>query len=162
MKKHISKAYHALCALAREKSGLAVTESAFFIPIFLLTTLAVFDLGRAGSNRMEIDQALRAGAQISMINITDETEVLNATLSALGISSSGSVEGDGMCQVDKTCVSVTFQCECTAGVSTTCASICGGTGEPPSSYLTIRADRRQEGMLFPDHNVGSTIVVQTR
>ena len=143
-------------------SGLAAMESAFFIPMFLFATLAVFDLGRAGASRMEIDQALRAGAQVSMINITDEMEILNATLAAMGIASSGEKAPDGMCVPNTTCIDVNFDCKCTTGTSTTCASICVGTGEPPSAFLTIDAARRQEGVVFPDFQIESSIVVQTR
>ncbi len=145
-----------------EKKGLATTEAAFFIPIFLFSTLAVVDLGFAGADRMDIDQALRAGAQVSMINITDETEVMNATLAALGETESGTVLPDGMCNPGQTCVTATFQCECDAGVATACASICPATGEPPSAYLTIDAARRQEGIIFPEYDVSSSIQVQTR
>ena len=130
--------------------------------MFIFATLSVFDLGLAGAARMDIDQALRAGAQVSMINITDETEVMNATLAALGEMSSGSVLGDGLCAPGATCVDATYQCECDAGVATTCASICAGTGEPPSAYLTISAARRHEGLLLPDIDVSSDIFVQTR
>ncbi len=151
-----------LARLLVDRSGLATTESAFFIPIFIFATLAVFDLGRAGASRMEIDQALRAGAQVSMINITDEVEVERATLAALGESISGAVLPDGLCEPTETCIDATYQCECTSGVATTCASICGATGEPPSAYLTITASRRQEGLIFPAREIASSIFVQTR
>jgi len=145
-----------------DRRGLAAVEAALFIPIFLFATLAVFDLGRAGASKMELDQALRAGAQVSMINITDESEVLAATLAALDEAASGSYLEDGLCAPDATCLDVSFQCECTPGVEATCASICGGSGDPPPAYLTIQAARRQEGILFPDHSVDSSILVQTR
>ena len=112
-------------------AGLATVESAFFIPIFLFAALAVFDLGRAGADRMTIDQGLRAGAQVSMINVTEESEVLDATLAALGENAPGQYLNDGMCAPDSTCVSATYQCECEEGVATECASICSATGEPP-------------------------------
>jgi Flp pilus assembly protein TadG len=145
-----------------DRRGLAATEAAFLMPIFLFAALAVFDLGRGGASRMDLDQALRAGAQVSMINITEEAEVVNAVLAALNEAASGSYLGDGLCAPDATCVSAVFQCECVAGVATTCASICGATGEPPAAYLRITAARRQEGVLFPDHGVETSIMVQTR
>ncbi len=149
-------------SMLRARSGLATTESAFFILPVAFATLAIVDLGRAGADRMQIDQALRAGAQVSMINITDETEVLNATLAALGESESGALAEDGMCTTRKTCITATYQCECVAGTPTTCASLCVGSGEPPAAYLTIVASRRQEGIFFPDYDVASSILVQTR
>ncbi len=148
--------------LIAARSGLATVESAVFIPIFIFATLTVLDLGRAGGSRMEIDQALRAGAQVSMINITDEDEVMDATLAALGEAAPGAFNDDGLCAPNATCVAAAFQCECDAGVATACASICAATGEPPSAYLTISASRRQEGMLLPDFEVASSIQVQTR
>jgi len=142
---------------------MAVTEAAFFAPIFVLSGLAVFDLGVAGSKRMQLDQALRAGAQVSMINVTDELEIMNATLAALGESELGEVDqGDGLCEPYKTCVNVDYSCECSSGVASPCNQLCVSSGEAPSAYLTIVASRRHEGMLLPDMNLETQIVVQTR
>lgn len=157
-----SEFYGSVRSFIADRYGLAALESAFFVPIFVFATLAVFDVGRGGASRMEIDQALRAGAQVSMLNVTEESEVLAATLAALGETSGGAIQPDGLCKTDTTCVDVSFECECSPGVSASCDSICPGGNAPPSAYLTITAERRQEGILFPDYAVGSRIHVQTR
>lgn len=146
---------------ARCCSGLAATEAAFFAPIFILAGLSVFDLGLAGTKRMQLDQALRAGAQLSMINVTDENEILNATLAALDEQSSGSVLEDGICEPDASCVTVDYGCEC-GGTANACNTLCPSSGDVPSAFLTIVASRRHEGMLLPDMNVQTQITVQTR
>jgi len=144
-----------------DKAGVAATEAAFIAPILVLSGLAVFDLGLAGTKRMQLDQALRAGAQLSMINITDETEIHDATLAALGESSEGSVLDDGICEAKKSCIDVAFSCECSTGAANACNALCP-SGDIPSSYLTITASRRHEGLLFPDMKLTTKIVVQTR
>ncbi len=147
---------------ARNCSGLATVEAAIFIVPLTFAVLSIVDLGRAGADRMEIDQALRAGAQASMINIIDEAEVLALTLSALGETENGVKSEEGRCPANATCVDVSFRCECDAGVETTCASICSSTNEPPSMYLTIEAARLQQGLFYSDYEVASNIMVQTR
>lgn len=144
-----------------DRNGLAATEAAFIAPIFVFASLAVFDLGLAGTKRMELDQALRAGAQLSMINVNDETEILNATLAALGETSKGEVAADGICEPDKSCVDVSYACECSDGSAHACNQLCT-TGEIPSAFLTITASRRHDGVIFPDMNLGTQITVQTR
>lgn len=146
----------------KDRSGLAVVESAFFIPLLLFAALAVFDFGRAGVSQMEMQQALRAGAQVSMININDEDEVVAATLAALGEITAGSSAQDGLCQVDKTCIDVLFQCECESTGVTGCSTICAATNEPPSTFLSILTSRRHDGILVPDFEINNSIVIQTR
>lgn len=145
-----------------DRSGLAATEAAFFAPIFILAGLTVFDLGLAGTKRMELDQALRAGAQLSMINVTDEAEVLNATLAALGESTNGTVLSDGKCEPDASCVTVDYGCECGGGTASACNTLCPSSGDIPSAFMNIVASRRHEGMLLPDMNVQTQITVQVR
>jgi Flp pilus assembly protein TadG len=157
----MKKASDVLLQLVRDCRGLASVEAAFFAPIFVLGALAVFDLGLAGTKRMELDQALRAGAQLSMINVNDETQIKNAALAALGEQSAGSVMEDGICQPDASCVTVNYACECADGTTHACDSLCTA-GDIPSAYLTIAASRRHEGLLFPDMNLNTQIMVQTR
>lgn len=146
---------------ARNCSGIAATEAAVIAPIFVFAGLAVFDLGLAGAKRMQLDQALRAGAQLSMVNVTDENEILNATLAALGEQSKGQVSPDGICEPDASCIDVSYACECSGGSAQACNQICP-SGDIPSAYLTITASRRHDGILFPDMNLGTKITVQTR
>lgn len=145
-----------------DKAGVAATEAAFIAPIFILSGLAMFDLGLAGAKRLELDQALRAGAQASMMNISDENEILAATLTALGESSQGTVQEDGICAPNASCVDVSYACECSDGTANACNALCPSSGDIPSAYLTIVASRRHEGLLIPDMGLRTQITVQTR
>lgn len=145
-----------------DRAGLAVTESAFFIPLLLFAAIATFDIGRAGVSQLEMQQALRAGAQVSMINITEEEEILLAALTALGEDAAGSASEDGICRADTTCIDVAFTCECTDGSASSCSTICTADDEPPSAFLSIMMARRHEGILVPDFELNNSIVVQTR
>ena len=142
--------------------GVAATEAAFIAPIFILGGLAVFDLGLAGSKRLELDQALRAGAQASMMNISNENEILAAALAALGESAQGEIMADGICAPDASCVDVSYACECSDGSANACNALCPSSGEIPSAYMTIIASRRHEGLLIPDMGLKTQITVQTR
>ncbi|MCK5748103.1 MAG: pilus assembly protein, partial [Oricola sp.] len=93
-------------------SGVAAAEAALIAPIFVLSALAVFDLGLAGAKRLDVDQALRAGAQASMMNITNESDILAATLAALGENAQGEVQDDGICAPNSSCVDVDYACKC--------------------------------------------------
>lgn len=150
----------AKCCVACQK-GIATVEAALIAPIFVLGALAVVDLGLAGTKRMQLDQALRAGAQLSMVNVTEESEIMDATLAALGESAAGTVADDGLCAPDASCITVSYACEC-AGGANACDALCPGSGDIPSAYLTITASRRHEGFLFPDMDLDTQITVQTR
>ncbi|WP_375203482.1 TadE/TadG family type IV pilus assembly protein [Hyphococcus sp.] len=141
--------------------GLAAMETAFLAPILVLGGLVVFDLGLAGTQRLQLDQALRAGAQVSMINVTDENEILAATLAALGEAEAGSVMEDGICAPNASCINVSYACDC-GGTASVCDQLCVSSGDIPSAYLTIVAQRRHEGLLLPDMGLETQITVQTR
>ena len=96
-----------------------------------------------------------------MINVTAEDDILAATLAALGEASGGEVLDDGICAPNASCIDVTYACECGGSVSA-CNALCTGTDEIPSSYLTILAQRRHEGLLLPDMGLQTQITVQTR
>ena len=155
-------AFAALKLWLRDRRGLAATEAAFIAPIFVFCGLAVFDLGLAGTKRLQLDQALRAGAQVSMVNISDENRILAATLATLGEESGGAVLEDGLCAPNASCVNVSYACECGGGAASPCDQLCTPSGEIPSAFLTIVASRRHEGVLLPDMPVATRITVQTR
>ncbi|PQA87101.1 TadE/TadG family type IV pilus assembly protein [Hyphococcus luteus] len=146
----------------KSKAGVAATEAALLAPIFVLSGLAVFDLGLAGTKRLELDQGLRAGAQVSMVNVTSESDILAATLAALGESTLGEVQEDGICAPNASCVDVSYACECSDGTANACDALCPSSGDIPSAFLTIVASRRHEGLLFPDMGLQTQITVQTR
>jgi hypothetical protein len=144
-----------------DRLGVAAVEAAFIAPIFVLVGLAVFDLGLAGTKRLQLDQALRAGAQVSMVNISEESEILAATLAALGEDATGSRLDDGICEPGLSCVDVTYACKCGVAAAS-CSQLCSASGEIPSAFLTIVASRRHDGLLLPDVGVSTKIMVQTR
>ena len=145
-----------------DRNGVAAVEAAFIAPIFVLCGLAVFDLGLAGTKRLELDQALRAGAQVSMVNVTEEDDILAATISALGETAPGIYSQDGLCEPNASCIDVSYACECSDGTASQCDQLCIPSGEIPSAFLTIVAARRHEGLLFPDIDLNTRITVQTR
>ncbi|WOI53013.1 TadE/TadG family type IV pilus assembly protein [Parvularcula sp. LCG005] len=149
-------------AFVRSIQGTASIEATLLLPVFIMGGMTLADVGFAGQGRMQLDQALRAGAQVSMINVNDVDQIEEATLAALGITESGVLGPDGLCQDGKICISVSSTCQCTAGVSAVCTSLCPGTDETPSAFVNITARRRHAGIVLGDREVSSQITVQTR
>ena len=144
-----------------DRSGIAATEGAMVMPMLLVIVLGTFDLGFATTSRMQLDHALRSGAQLAMLNTTDPNTVEGITLDALGAETAGSVAQDGICTANQTCVNVSVQCSC-GSVVQSCSQICTASNRAPDAFLTIAAARRYEGIFLGDRPVASVITVQTR
>ncbi|MBB4660126.1 TadE/TadG family type IV pilus assembly protein [Parvularcula dongshanensis] len=148
-------------SFARRQDGVAASEAAFIVPLLVMALMSIFDLGFASTSRMQLDHALRTGTQLIMMNVHDEDAVEAATLATLEETQSGSMRNDGMCEPDKTCLTVVQTCRCGSAASS-CTTLCSATSLPPSAFMTITALRRYEGIFLDDRPVGATITVQTR
>lgn len=148
--------------LISDRRGLATLELAMMMPLFAGTALMIADLGERSKMRMELDQGLRAGAQVAMLNVTQTSDIQTATLKALGENAVGTDDLTGVCNVNQTCISASFRCECSSGTSSACDAICPATDLPPSTYLDIAARRRHDGLILPMSEVYSQMTVQLR
>lgn len=78
----LSASFH---AVRRDRSGVAAAEFAVIATVMLTVLLGVFDLGNAVQERMQLEQALRAGAQYALSwpdRTTGSTESIQAAITA--------------------------------------------------------------------------------
>ena len=150
-----------IVSLLKREDGTAAIESCMFSPLLVLSALAISDIGDRASSRMDLDQALRAGSQVAMLNTTNDVAIEGAALMALGESVKGTVDLEGNCSINKTCIDVTHYCECSDGLSSPCDELCP-TLYPPSAFVSISVKRRIAGLLFPDTHVHAKTEVRLR
>jgi len=137
-----------LSRFRRAIDGIAATEFAIFVPVFAFGLLTMVDVGLAISERMALDQALRAGAELAMANV-DDTDTLENTVRAAHDADPNSYS-----------VAVNQFCGCD-GAAGSCTTLCAN-GEPPSIYIDFSASRTMETFLLPSFDVASTLRVQVR
>jgi Flp pilus assembly protein TadG len=116
---------------ARKQRGQAMVELAIALPILLLLTLGVIELGRAAYFSIEVSEAARAGAQYGTQSLADAANTGNITQAALNSVpdiSSGSM----------TVTSVNQSCECPGTGAVTGGDCTGVLGcSYPLVYLTV-------------------------
>ena len=145
----------------RDRSGSSAVEFAVGAPVLLVGLIIVTDVGLAVSDRMNLDQSVRAGAEFAMNSVEDETTLENMVKSAAsgtyGVNP-GDVNSSKVPTVD-----VTKTCECpdAPGVAVACGELC--TGDlPPSIYYDFIASRAYQGIFIPDFTMETEIKVQVR
>lgn len=69
--------------LWRDKRGIAAVEMAAVVPFLLLLTVACVDFGRLLSQRIDLTNAVKAGAQYATTDSASESRVLNVITNAL-------------------------------------------------------------------------------
>jgi len=115
----------------RDRRGVAAVEFALFAPVLLVLTAGVIDFSLYVGTRIELEQALRAGAQYALKDFKDSTTISAAVTPATDLSS----------------VSVSYDpatdsyCECPDGTTNACPgnasySACS-TGERPGLFVTL-------------------------
>ncbi len=128
---------------AGDRRGVAAVEFAFIAPVLLLLTAGVIDFPLYIGTRIELEQALRAGAQYALKDFTDTATITAAVTGATDLSP----------------VSVTYNpatdsyCECPDGTANACPgsttyTACAG-GQRPGLYVTLSGATTFDPM-FPD------------
>lgn len=137
----------ALARLRRDTAGASAVEFAIVAPILCLGLLVVVDIGMAVTTRMELDRNVRAGAQAAISLNNDASAIAGIVRAAAGSPR------------DLT-VNVGRSCQC-AGAASGCSALCA-SGEPPSVYFTIDAQRPQPGLILGERTITSGARVQLR
>lgn len=143
------------------REGSSAIEFAVGAPVLLIGLIIVTDIGLAVSERMQLDQSVRAGAEFAMNNVEDET-----TLEDMVKSAATGAYGDQLNDVDSTeipTVDVTKVCECpdAQGVAVSCTDVC--TGDlPPSVFYGFVASKAYQGIFIPDFTMATEMKVQVR
>jgi pilus assembly protein CpaE len=156
-----TKQIKALSAFAANERGTSAIEFAFCAPILVVGLLIVTDIGLAVNERMLLDQATRAGAELAM-NSVDDTD----TLESMVVSSATGAYGDELDDVDDSDipdVEVMQFCECpdAPGTAVTCDNLC--TGDiVPSTYFSFLTSKDYNGIFVPTFELSTELTVQTR
>lgn len=132
--------FHAdsLARLSSDESGIAALEFALVAPVLLLGLVGVLDLGIAVYEKMELDNAVQAGARYATVNGWDAQGIQNAVQSATGLVGVGDVPAPAE------------SCGCPDGAAVA-AAICGAPcpgGGIAGTYVTISAQHSYAPM-FP-------------
>lgn len=145
----------------RCRRGVAATEFALVAPILAVALLTSIDLGRALTERMAIDHALRAGAQramadpgtASVLDVMRRTAETNFTLA-----------GDALDTAESTLdLSVTRYGACPGnlGYAVDPSTVCAGS-TPTYIYYRMEAAKTYSGWLAPDIAFDRASLVQIR
>jgi pilus assembly protein CpaE len=132
--------------LAADERGASAVEFALFAPLLVGCLLLMVDIGLLVGTRMGLDRNVRAGAQAAMALNNDAEAIRRIVLTSAGAPRAMSV-------------SVERHCACAEAI-VTCTAIC--TGQPPSVFFTIRAERPHPGMVLGERQVASSTRVQIR
>lgn len=151
----------AVSAFAGDKRGTSAIEFAFCAPILIIGLLIVTDIGLALNERMLLDQATRAGAELAMNSVDHET-----TLENMVVSAATGAYGQDLNDVDSSDIpevdAMQF-CECpdAPGTAVTCSNLC--TGDiVPSTYWSFLTSKDYNGVFVPTFELTTELTVQTR
>lgn len=150
-----------VAAWLRSEDGVSAVEFALFAPVLFIGLLSAVDIGFALYERMNIDHALRAGAQTAMTDpgedkvlaVIETTATKNFTLSSTTTSSEN----------EPLSVSVSRFCACPESPDTAvaCLTICAGSA-PTSIYYQLTGTKAYESLIIPALSLGRSIQVQVR
>lgn len=151
----------ALTSFTKDRRGTSALEFAFCAPILIVGLLIVTDVGLAINERMLLDQATRAGAELAMNSVDDET-----TLENMVVSSATGAYGQALNDIDSgeiPEVDATQFCECqdSPGTAVSCSTLCAGD-IVPSSYWSFLTSKDYNGIFVPTFELSTELTVQTR
>lgn len=151
-----AKPWRALARLLRAGDGVSAVEFALLAPVLVMGTLSTVDIGRAVYEKMVIDQALRAGAQLAIAGKNE-----NAIRDALeAVASENFTLSDGTGASGQLAVGVESYCGCpgTTAAQVDCTAVCD-TGIDASRFWRLTASTSFKGTLLPAFPLASTLEV---
>lgn len=157
----ISSISRRLSRLSFDRRGASAIEFAICAPVLLGGLIVMTDIGLALNERMNLDQAVRAGAEFVMNDVTDESDLEELVgAAATGYSSD---DPQNVNSSPRPTVDVVMSCSC-PGVTTppSCSEICTSNERPPNVYYDISATKTYEAIFLPDFALRTQIRVQVR
>ena len=134
------------------RRGAAAVEFALLLPVIVVGLTSVADYGRAIFQKIEMESAARAGAQMAIRDREATSDIQQTTVDSTNLSLTTSD------------VSVTNTCRCadidaTATCGTTCAD-----GDPTQYYTTVTVTKSFKYliMVLSDKNMVESITVRTQ
>jgi pilus assembly protein CpaE len=138
-----------------DEAGASAIEFALLAPALVLACLATADIGLAVTQKMVIDQSLRAGAEGAMRDLGQEKVrelVSTAARKTTGIIST---------TTNAPSVSVARFCACPEDVSTSvsCATgVCSSSAKPAVIYR-LSAAKAADTIMLPSFQVGGSALI---
>jgi Flp pilus assembly protein TadG len=118
--------------LAADRSGNIIIEFALALPILIVLTLGLLDLGRYSMQKSALLQGARAGAQYGVLAPTEEANINSTAQTATGLTG-------------VTATSSVF-CECVSGATVLCSTTCSG-GATIRRYVTVNMNKTFDSVL---------------
>lgn len=115
-----------------DRSGNLVLEFALALPLLMVLTVGLLDLGSYSLQKSAMLQGARAGAQYGILDYSDPAKVNTTAQNASGLS--GAV------------ASTTWFCECVSGTTVACTTTCSG-GATLKRYVTVSMTKSFDSVL---------------
>ncbi|MBS0520183.1 MAG: pilus assembly protein [Proteobacteria bacterium] len=124
---------HLLRRLARREAGNIMVEFALALPVLLLMTVGMFDLGRYGLQKSAILEGARQGAQYAVLAYSGATSASSSDSTAVNTTAQNATGLSGVT------ASNSLFCECQAGTAVACTTTCSsGTLK---RYVTVTTSK---------------------
>ena len=147
--------------ISRNEAGVAATEFALVAPVLVLACLGMVDIGMAFSERMAIDDSLRAASEGAMRDTgkAEVTDLLNAAA-----SNNFTIASDRTVRSDTLVTTVDRFCACPESVNTTvsCTSGACAGAKPPFAYYSLSAEKLSSSIFLRNFNLKSSLLVQVK
>lgn len=118
--------------LAADRSGNVMLEFALALPVLMLLTVGLLDLGSYSLQKSAMLQGARAGAQYGILDYSDAAKV-NAT-------------AEGATGLTGVTATTTWFCECVSGTAVACTTTCSG-GATIKRYVTVSTSKAFDSVL---------------
>lgn len=154
------------CRLCRrfgvDRRGVAAIEFAIGAPVLLGGLVIMVDLGLAMNAQMNLDQAVRAGAEFVMGgDVTDTSQLEDLVASAA--TGYAADDPDNVNNVTRPTVSAVKVCKCPGSdAHVSCTDICLPAEVPPYAYYDLTAQTPYDAIFLPDFTLRTEIQIQVR
>ncbi len=112
--------------------GNVMIEFALALPVLFLLMAGLLDLGRYSLQKSATLNGARQGAQYGVLASSDSTNINTTAQNATGLAG-------------VTATNTVF-CECVAGTTVSCATVCGG-GQTLKKYITVNTTQTFTSIL---------------
>ncbi|WP_370160911.1 TadE/TadG family type IV pilus assembly protein [Limimaricola soesokkakensis] len=145
--------------LARDEAGVSAIEFGLVAPMLFFSLLAMFDVGMALRERIQLDHILRSGAQTALRD-AGKSAVLDTLRRTVCKTGEAYPDCAGLAQVsfapepDPYCI-----CPTTGVKDTTCTATCPVR---PQKYYELSAAMSHEGIFLPRFDFAPSVLVEVR
>ncbi len=119
-----------------ERRAAAAVEFALIVPVIAACIIGVINYGLAMFEKMELEGAARAGAQLALASTSDTAAIKSAVVGSTNLS------------ITTADVTTTEFCECADGSTVTCGNTCSD-GSANRYYFTVTVSEDYALLLVP-------------